>query len=51
MLWLLMHQTIGCDQMLYKPPLQPANIFLDCNLDAKLGDIGLAAMEGRHQGA
>lgn len=32
MSWLLMHQTIGCDEMLYKPPLQPANIFLDCNV-------------------
>ncbi|MEW5299546.1 MAG: hypothetical protein WDW36_002551 [Sanguina aurantia] len=30
--------------------IKPANIFLDCNLDAKLGDIGLAAMEGRQQG-
>ncbi len=25
--------------------IKPANVFLDCDLDAKLGDIGLAALD------
>lgn len=25
--------------------IKPANVFLDCDLNAKLGDIGLAALE------
>jgi hypothetical protein len=29
-------------------PVQPANIFLDASLNAKLGDIGLAAMDTRY---
>jgi serine/threonine protein kinase len=30
--------------------IKPANMFLDANLDAKLGDIGLAALDGRRAG-
>ncbi|EFJ51062.1 hypothetical protein VOLCADRAFT_79970 [Volvox carteri f. nagariensis] len=31
--------------------IKPANMFLDANMDAKLGDIGLAALDGWRAGA
>ncbi|KAG2453662.1 hypothetical protein HYH02_001875 [Chlamydomonas schloesseri] len=31
--------------------IKPANMFLDCNMDAKLGDIGLASLDGWRAGA
>lgn len=34
----LAHTTVPC-------ALQPANVFLDADFNAKLGDIGLAAMD------
>lgn len=30
--------------------IKPANMFLDANLDSKLGDIGLAALDGWRAG-
>ncbi|GLC45115.1 hypothetical protein PLESTB_001469900 [Pleodorina starrii] len=47
-----------CDALAYLHSLgiihrdiKPANMFLDANLDAKLGDIGLAALDGWRAGA